>query len=124
MYPLNGGVPKDAKGVPLYKANKTHSNIICFTPHYIQEALQLLDFVLLSMLMVLDRHHQKANFLGLFHGARTCHKKKRIKVYIPVMVKLNTGKQIYTIRIELSHSTSMNLKKTNLNCKSMYTIKF
>ena len=109
MYPLNGGVPKDAKGVPLYKANKTHSNIICFTPHYIQEALQLLDFVLLSMLMVLDRHHQKANFLGLFHGARTCHKKKKINVYI--MVKLNTGKQIYTIRIELSHSTSMNLKK-------------
>ena len=112
LCPLNGGVPKDAKGVPLYKANKTHSNIICFTPHYIQEALQLLDFVLLSMLMVLDRHHQKANFLGLFHGARTWHKKNQsINASLHNGQAQYKGKQIWAIRIELSNSTSMNLKR-------------
>ena len=114
MYPLNGGVPKDAKGVPSYKANKTHSNIICFTPHYIQEALQLLDFVLLSMLMVLDRHHQKANFLGLFHGARTCHKKKEIKVYIMVKLKYRKTNLYHKNRIESQHIDELKKNKSEL----------
>jgi len=40
-------------------------------PHYSPEALQLLDFSLLSMLMEQDRHLKTTGSLGLFHGAKT-----------------------------------------------------